>query len=987
MMDFWKAKLAGWIYDPAIMSLAQLRYPSASQEHDNVKLLQDELGIDVNEFSKQAHWMATGADWPIWPEGGRGDSWTNVDLTSNPILIHPLSGSQFDLSSLKGFEREQIKGVAFDRFSSLIEREKNGSIDYRRTHLAFWRFGYEPTLKASESGSLWQVLPADSRIPDRSIWEHLDLVSALAGATHKGQPALLTMSFGPVQGFIAQARSTSDLWAGSHLLSSLIWEGLQLLCEEIGPDAVLYPNLRGVAAVDRWILESVPQDRTGHWLERFKSCGVPWLAKSSDENPLFAATLPNKFVAVVPGANAAELAKRIRERVQKVAIRWAMEAAEKLFDGASGEKSGIRAQVEAQFAGFPEVSWSLADWPVTEQPDQKGLPSETVLAQLRRALGAFYPKSERDDPGIFGQDAWKVLSKDVDLNGVQFYSPNAGLLYPCVYELGDRTLAGAKACRPFEQLRQEGYRCTICGEREWLTSDRASLTVPPGSRKHSSVWGGVVGRNGIKEGEHLCAICTLKRMWPRLFCEQVKDLLGTDEIRRFVVSTHAMAMANPLAKLADALAQGQWEPELRALASYMDLQKDDPTALPKKLAQRAHELRREQGDILRRIPSMLERLTENDSPEGLKAREILSDMLGERVETYYCLLMMDGDKMGAWVSGTESEYTMAYERAYHPLIRNEIESRRVKSSNVSLKNYLESPRVVTPGRHIAISTALNDFSTTVAKYVIEDCFKGRLIYAGGDDVLAMLPVDDLLPAIQLLRAAYSGTSIETGQPDLQLGAGHVRIHDRLLHTDRLLRTMGEKATASIGAVVAHHQSPLSAVLRDLRKAEKAAKNHGRNAFCVRILKRAGGEVGVTGSFGAIGSLQTSSLKALIEFSDWLSEDVVSRRAVYQSVSWLQGLPKAKEALWHEMVSKNLAFQMKRQSKGDKGSKASIIAEHLASVAWLEAKSELKKSSSINPKEGDQFELAVSIVAARILEGMLVTSEFFARGTHRGGDRQ
>ena len=33
---------------------------------------------------------------------------------------------------------------------------------------------------------------------------------------------------------------------------------------------------------------------------------------------------------------------------------------------------------------------------------------------------------------------------------------------------------------------------------------------------------------------------------------------------------------------------------------------------------------------------------------------------------------------------------------------------------------------------------------------------GRVIYAGGDDVLAMLPVADLIPAMQRLRQAYSG---------------------------------------------------------------------------------------------------------------------------------------------------------------------------------------------------------------------------------------
>ena len=356
MMDFWKAKLAGWIHDPAEKALVLMRDPGVSHEEGTVKHLRDALGISHIEFNRQSDWMAAGADRPSWPDNNQRNSWNHVRFVNSPVLIHPLSGTEYDLHELRDVETAQIKAVSLDHFSGLIVRQSDGTIDYRRTHLAFWRFGYESKLVAPELGALWQVLPADSRIPDHSIWEHLNLVSALAGALHEGTPAILTMSFGPVQGFIAQARSTSDLWAGSHLLSSIIWEGLQLLCEEIGPDAVLYPNLRGVAAVDRWILESAPANQREQCRKLFEGCNAPWLEKSSDENPLFAATLPNKFVAVVPSGKAKDLARRITERVQKAALRWAMEAAEELFEGASGSTSNIRRQVEEQLAGFPDAS-------------------------------------------------------------------------------------------------------------------------------------------------------------------------------------------------------------------------------------------------------------------------------------------------------------------------------------------------------------------------------------------------------------------------------------------------------------------------------------------------------------------------------------------------------------------------------------------------------------------------------------------------------
>src|SRR5690606_14968680 len=149
----------------------------------------------------------------------------------------------------------------------------------------------------------------------------------------------------------------------------------------------------------------------------------------------------------------------------------------------------------------------------------------------------------------------------------------------------------------------------------------------------------------------------------------------------------------------------------------------------------------------------------------------------------------------------------------------------------------------TPNRHLAVSGALNDFSQTVARHVVEQEYLGRLIYAGGDDVLAMLPVTDLLPAMQRLRHAYSGTLPEDEQTDwrklrkkgeLACKGGFAWLNGRLM------RMMGATATASCGAIIAHHLAPLSAVLRELREAESRAKNIGeRDAFSLTVVKRSG----------------------------------------------------------------------------------------------------------------------------------------------------
>src|SRR5690606_35936814 len=126
------------------------------------------------------------------------------------------------------------------------------------------------------------------------------------------------------------------------------------------------------------------------------------------------------------------------------------------------------------------------------------------------------------------------------------FAPNPGVLYPAVYDLAERVMAAAKSARPFDQNRQEGWRDSLTGESEWLTTDREQLNLPPGQRA-DTLWTRIADKKPTwaKKGEHLGALSAIKRLWPTLFIQEVKDAVGAD-ISRFVVSTHTMALAHQL---------------------------------------------------------------------------------------------------------------------------------------------------------------------------------------------------------------------------------------------------------------------------------------------------------------------------------------------------------------------------------------------------------------------------------------------------------
>ena len=936
----WQAKLAAWTHDPAEKALVLLRDPAGHEGGTVAALHQDlfgtaDLPASLRTAVQKADRWAAAADRPQWPRtkaDGPYADWTQVRFTERPVLIHPLSGEEFDLGKLAEITAAGIKAVSTDHFRRLVVRDADGAVDARRTALSFWRFGPNPP--ASALGALWELLPADTRVPDHTIWAHLDLSSALATAFYTdpdGNPALLTVSFGPVQDFIAQARTTSDLWAGSHLLSRIAWEGLKIICKELGPDCVLFPQLRGVSQVDLWLRDEMK-------LPEASFADEEWTRGQTDANPLFAAALPNKFVAIVPASQAEELARRIAEQVRNWTQRQANAALDCLLERAGSaipDAAPAREQIKQQLAGFPEVHWAAVPWsPLVVERERQ--PPE--VASLTDALGCFYPKEPANAPGFLASPAWQLLNKELKLpDGAVFFSPNAGVLYPALYDLLDKVQAAAKSVREFQQLPQQGYRCSLCGEREWLTHDRSLLQYSP-RQQTATLWAKVQGSAWARKGEHLCAPCTLKRLWPSLFAQEIRDLLEAP-MSRYVVSTHTLALSTSL---------WNWmrnesgrRDEATAMPLIAQMHGLERVALPKKLADALRHGR--YPDFMRQVveclPALLDQLREREDADLEDDRlgglaKVIEEVIGHKPETYYALILMDGDCMGAWLSGTEPRYQLAYRETWHPQIRAGV-AERVRQAGGDLARYPDQLRPVSPARHMAISAALNSFALRFARHIVEDIGKGKLIYAGGDDVLAMISVDDLLPVMLLLRLAYSGVfPIANAEQAWEwLGGGSDRLDIRRGHIrfgKRLFRVMGHKATASMGAVVAHHQAPLAYVLRKLRDAEKRAKTEGgRDAFAIDLLKRSGGAIQLTcpwlslrdgeghadgSGFSAV-NLETTPMGQLIRLRDHFAGADFSRRAAYLTHGWLEDMPNDLAAL--EVM---LAYQFQRQTQGSQQDK-------------------------------------------------------------------
>jgi CRISPR-associated protein Cmr2 len=116
--------------------------------------------------------------------------------------------------------------------------------------------------------------------------------------------------------------------------------------------------------------------------------------------------------------------------------------------------------------------------------------------------------------------------------------------------------------------------------------------------------------------------------------------------------------------------------------------------------------------------------------------------------------------------------------------------------------------------HIGFSEAVARFATEAEGIVAEH--HGVVVYAGGDDVLAFLPVDSALDCAESLRTAFT-REVATALP-----------------------SEVERPTLSVGLSIGHYREPLDNLLTWGRAAERVAKEKGRNRLAVALHTASGG---------------------------------------------------------------------------------------------------------------------------------------------------
>ncbi len=422
--------------------------------------------------------------------------------------------------------------------------------------------------------------------------------------------------------------------------------------------------------------------------------------------------------------------------------------------------------------------------------------------------------------------------------------------YGTAYRRASLALDARKQVRHFPISAEPGETCTLCGLREALHGQRDS-------RRHVRVFWTLIRQDSrlsgveVREGEQLCAICTVKRFSTHAGVRVGNRALTTE---RFA-STSSIAATTFKAGL-----MSRWEELQRLAFDHLDALDAlrAPAGAPYPKAEDSAFLREEArgkdgaerllrydgdffypesfaleqlADVLGREPSSRDERQAGEALRTLRTlRNAAMDLGIAPPHAYLAVLALDGDRMGQLLSESQS-----------------------------------------PAEHGAISDALVGFAQEEVPRIVEQEHGGRLLYAGGDDVLALLPVAHAFSAADRVRLSLSRVLRDAGWPN---------------------------RTASAGIAIAHHTHPLESALRAARNAEHTAKeDYGRDALAIETLRRSGEttRVGLNWSYK---EGVPDALKVVEEVRTLFATNVLSSKLPYDlrhEAPALAGVPAAHQA--------------------------------------------------------------------------------------------
>lgn len=916
--EFWKNKIQAFLHDSPDKVLKIKGHDSRVKDilGDQLKFRKDRgTGKTIKECDETAsqlqridlEYMRSGSD--AFDEGQLNLSsqfykvhGKNFKYIGEPVLRHPITGSTrryqtieeilpksepilADSPKVTQYNKEfdeilnKILGIEKDVFCRLVMHK-----DYNTDYFRLWRL--YPDLLKRELNNEWSglgdefiSLTAYTLSPDHTLFDHADATSSIFGVSAVNKThALLMFKISPVQDFIKTARKEKDLWGASHLLSYLTFSAIRVIVDEYGPDAIVFPHLRGQPFFDKEYEEYFELEEPGNFL-------------NGDKDRLKIANIPNKFLAIIPWEDVERIKGEAKESIHEKLLdifnfTWnevltpdiikdtkksveykihelkkerKLRKAEDLEDITAGLfENNNRVKIKEEYKeDIKKIILNHFTITIVSIPnpltDNELKSNKEEKSQLKKKSYEKFKKLIEESP--FPENTknkyltWLDFLSDPDTSS---HPASSFDLYSLTFEiLEDLMDIGS---RNFKKIEEEGgWKCTLCGEHTAIGGENYSLMKTLWEELHET------HPYTFKHNESLCPVCFIKRSYPHIINEKWGLRAGFESVSKV------------------ALRKNGWLQEVENSGEYRQLIEKLNNSKFKNIVSDEDQKRLYNPEFLyleswtsKNLKEELNIKAEENELEQIK--ELIRNIHGERdPEKYYSILVMDGDQMGKLIAGDEMKSTDNY---LHPNLLEHL-PQEIESKSKELH------RLITPATHTAISRSLMNFSVNKLKSIIEKN-RGELIYSGGDDVLALLPVDNALKAACKIEKVF-----ETEWDSWELLPGK---------------------TMSAGLLIVHYKHPLYDALDKVNKLKEKAKDSERNAISIGQLKRSGAYRDVTFNWGIYEKLfwkedslvqfLLNSKKGSVKFPN------LSARIIYDIVenveNWPNGEKAVKELLKYEL---------------------------------------------------------------------------------------
>ena len=872
-------KMGCLFHDPTIKPLVwkvHKRHEDVAErviEELNNKLVNVKIDVknkNIKKYIEHADWIAASSDRFIITE-----LYNNIldEIYSVNILdMHVKKLDDLIINSLQPtwldkYEERFISNL-FDAINiSNISKLNN------KLHILYhivWRFLIDATVRSLNNIKDVALLPADTRVPYYTIFDHLytasGFITTLKEDDEVGRIGIIHWEFVGLQKFIQESRAFRDLWASSFLISLMNTAIIIKLAKEYGFDSILAPNMLYNPLVDLYLYIHTDDSRLKLRFEELK-----------------VSITPDKGFAIVPYSKVGDYINSIVKWFEGV---WKSIAEEvkcyvenKFKDRINGDiylnllKKWIGINDESELERvISATTTDTLNWGKIWEICGYSIPINCICVGESITLDNIEDKI-KEWKEILGYDYEEIFEERRKLREIATniypYTKNFQLLeFPIIIEvLKKRRKMIAESPRadvPTWVLDGRIYvkdRRLICN----VCYKRPAIIFPIED---------VIEVLNIKDDERLCPICLTKRLCAdtdlfitllsRIY-EFADDTLSFDDIRRKIkegVVINNVERSKPLA--------------IPSLATISTLTfRNSMIALLRDWSQRYLT---ELGNIIEKSPLFINQpdirwfnndiINKNKSnellyiggecfiPEELKSytktstsirsihskiREIskeLSKVKLDKIDNriistvvtnpgrYVALIKADGDNMGKLLTLTD-----IFQKKIEDVLPEKL-NHYLKCNNDPIGNSLTVGEIkkfsynVTPSFYTFVSRTLSIITRTIAKIASEHAT--TIIYAGGDDILALSPVEFSLVFAHKARSLFSQSFLD---------------YDNIVITG-----LGKTATQSFAIRYFHIFTPLNNELKELNKdMEDIAKNINvdkkeKNGLVITYSARGGNDI-------------------------------------------------------------------------------------------------------------------------------------------------